>query len=175
MAKLDETRRQVQALASEILSTSKRAIFAIHRGDIKKAASDLQNAEGKMDKADGLVKKEPRLASEGMWRAAQEEFAETDLLLQYITHDKITGTFTDPEIYLGALSDLAGEIVRLSTRAASEGKTAFVKKAHQDVMDIVELLLSMDLTGTLRTKTDQAKSHLRKIEEIEYDLSIRGR
>ena len=38
---------------------------------------------------------------------------------------------------------------------------------------VVRGLTEMDFSGYLRTKYDQAKSHLRKAEEILYDLSLR--
>ena len=34
-------------------------------------------------------------------------------------------------------------------------------------------LVEFDMTGYLRTKYDQAKSSLRKIEQIDYDIKIR--
>ena len=37
----------------------------------------------------------------------------------------------------------------------------------------MDFLLQMDLTGHLRTKVDQAKQHVKKLEEIRYDLSLR--
>ena len=36
-------------------------------------------------------------------------------------------------------------------------------------------LTAMDFSGYLRTKFDQARGHLRRAEEILYDLSLRDR
>jgi hypothetical protein len=34
-------------------------------------------------------------------------------------------------------------------------------------------MAAMNLTGSLRNKFDQGKQHLRRLEDIRYDLSIR--
>jgi hypothetical protein len=39
---------------------------------------------------------------------------------------------------------------------------------------VVENLLRLDLTGYLRQKFDQAKKNLRQLEQILYDLRLRG-
>lgn len=174
---LDRSRRALQALSSEILSGSKRAIFALHRDDRAAAAAELKGAREKLAAGWKLVKAESRIAQEGMWRAAQEEFAEADLFAQYVskgTVNKVAGVADDPDVFIGALSDLSGELSRRAVLLASERDTKAVERIFADVSDIVHLLLQMDLTGSLRTKVDQAKQNLRKLEEIRYDLAIRA-
>ncbi|MBM3204920.1 hypothetical protein FJZ48_03000 [Candidatus Uhrbacteria bacterium] len=169
---LDQARRTLQALSAEILSGSKRAIFAFHRGDAAQAKQELASAREKLKEGWKLVKSESRIAQEGMWRAAQEEFAEADLFDQFLSQGmvgKVNGVAEDPDIFLGAVSDLTGELVRRAVLLATEGKEKEVEKIFQGVTEVVEFLLRMDLTGTLRTKVDQAKQNLRKLEEIRYD------
>ncbi|HEU0051046.1 MAG TPA: hypothetical protein VFQ60_03245 [Patescibacteria group bacterium] len=173
---LDTARRRLQSLSSEILSGSKRAIFAFHRGDDPKAHEELSTARTKLKEGWAIVKKESRIAQEGMWRAAQEEFAEADLLSQYLASGKIGAVkdvAEDPDIFLGGVSDLTGELLRRAVLLASERKEASVEKLFEDVREVVSFLLQMDLTGTLRVKLDQAKQNLRKLEEIRYDLAMR--
>ncbi|MDO8584141.1 MAG: hypothetical protein Q7R83_03105 [bacterium] len=173
---LDTARRRLQALSAEILSGSKRAIFAFHRDDEKKAQAELAIAREKLAEGWGLIKKESRIAQEGMWRAAQEEFAEADLLSQYLADGSVNAVkdvAEDPDIFLGAVSDLTGELVRRAVLLASERKEKEVNTIFRDVQSVVDFLLQMDLTGGLRTKVDQAKQNLRKLEEIRYDLSMR--
>lgn len=178
MRAVDEARRSLQALSAEALSLSKRAIFAFHRDDPAKAATDIEAARERLRAGKEIVAKESRIAQEGSWRAAQEEFAEADLLRQYLTSGKIGAVkdvSDDPDIFLGAASDLAGELVRRAVTLASHGKDEEVHKIVEDMNELVEFLLQMDLTGGLRTKVDQAKQHLRKLEEIQYDLAMRRR
>lgn len=173
---LDTARRSLQALSAEILSGSKRAIFSFHRGDEGKAKEELVHARKRLQAGWQLVKKESRIAQEGMWRAAQEEFVEADLLHQYLSQGKIQqvkDVAEDPDIFLGGLSDMTGELVRHAVLLASQGEEQMIEPIFQDVTEVVTFLLRMDLTGSLRTKVDQAKQNLRKLEEIRYDLAIR--
>ncbi|GEM_PF-90846 len=176
MAITDRARRDLQQVASEGLAASKRAIFAFHREDDVAAHEQLTLAEARLRTGAGIVKKVQKLAQEGSWRAAQEEYAEADLLRQYLEKGvlgRVVAITDDPEIYLGGLSDLTGELVRRSVLHATEGDHATVERIFTDVRRVVELLMEMDLTGGLRSKLDQAKQNLRKLEEIRYDLSLR--
>lgn len=174
-AAVDNGRRALQALASEALSESKRAIFAMHRTDLPGAERQLEKAALALKRGGTLVKKHERLAQEGFWRAAQEEFAEADLFRQYLERGKIgaVSQITDPDIYLGALSDFTGELVRLATLIAAEGEHDDVLRIHEDVEEALSVLLQIDATGSLRTKIDQARKNLRKLEEMRYELSLR--
>lgn len=177
MALLDRSRRELQQVASEGLAASKRAIFAFHREDQMAADEQLALAEARLKTGAAIVKKVPKLAQEGSWRAAQEEYAEADLLRQYLEKGalgKVSVIADDPELYLGGLSDLTGELVRRSVLHATDGDHETVERIFEDVRRVVELLMDMDLTGGLRSKLDQAKQNLRKLEEIRYDLSLRG-
>lgn len=177
MGALDRGRRELQHIASEALGASKRGIFAFHRDDAVGAEGQLTFAQTRLKEGAAIVKKLPRLAQEGSWRAAQEEYAEADLLRQYLekrTLGKVEGIADDPELYLGGLSDTTGELVRRAVLRATEGDQETVERVFADVRYVVEVLMEMDLTGNLRTKLDQAKQNLRKLEEIRYDLSLRG-
>jgi len=177
MKELDASRRALQALSAEILSASKRGIFAFHRGDGKTAKTELAAARKKLDDGRAIIERESRLAQEGMWRAAQEEYSEADLFSQYLSKQKIgrvSGVSDDPDLFIGGLSDLTGELTRRAVLLASERKREDVERIFEDVSAVVDFFLRMDLTGGLRTKVDQAKQNLRKIEEIRYDLAIRA-
>lgn len=174
---LSLARRELAALSSEILSGSKRCIFAFHRDDVGGAQAERKAAQQKIEQGRTLLKKHPLLSEEGSWHAAREEFAEADFLAQYLTEGKIK-TFSDksgdPEIFIGGLSDFVGELVRQAVLLATRGEGERVERMYQDAQEVIAFLLQMDLTGSLRTKTDQAKQHLRKLEEIRYDLSMRA-
>ena len=177
MALVDRSRRELQQIASEALAASKRAIFAFHRDDEQAAHEQLDLAQERLRLGAAIVKKVNKLAQEGSWRAAQEEYAEADLLRQYLERGqlgKVDGIADDAEIYLGGLSDMTGELVRRSVLHATDGDHETVERIFEDVRMVVELLMQMDLTGSLRTKLDQSKQNLRKLEEIRYDLSLRG-
>ncbi len=176
MSALDHARRELQVISSEVLGASKRAIFAFHREDARAAHAELADARRGLQRGWKIIDKQSRIVHEGAWRAAQEEFVEADLLAQYLATGKIgivKGVSEDPDIFLGGLSDLAGELVRRAVSLATRHETETIERIFTDVRAVVGLLLEMDLTGSLRTKVDQAKQHLRKLEEIRYDTAMR--
>lgn len=177
-AALDKTRRQLQALSAEILGTAKRSVFATQRKDEKASMKELATAVMKIKEVKKLVIKEPRLAGEGMWRAALEEYAEASMYHQAMTTGKVGDVAelpNDPDLYLGALSDCTGELTRSAVLAATERNVKEVKRLTAAVREAVEFMLTLNLTGTMRTKFDQAKSNLRKLEEVAFSLSMNQR
>jgi predicted translin family RNA/ssDNA-binding protein len=171
-------RRSLQGLSTEILAASKRAIFAFHRGSYDAAAQELAIAQTRLAEGWNMIEEEPLLRSEGSWRAAREEYTEAHFLSQYLEQKKIDqfdDKEQDPDIFIGGLADLVGELVRQAVLLATKGDSSTIEEMYDAAQEIVEFLLQMDLTGTQRTKTDQAKQHLRKLEEIRYDLALRAR
>ncbi len=175
-AAYETSRREVIKTAGDALNASKRAIFALHRDDTAAADKLLAEASAGLDKVRALITKIPDLVAEGSYRAALEEFVESSLYRQYVRDGRVgevPGEHIDYEIYLGGLTDLAGEIQRRQVRLATEGKLDEVKKCKDAIEEIVEKLLEMDLGGYLRTKFDQAKNSLRRAEEVLYETTIR--
>ena len=177
-ASLDKLRRQLQAASAEILSGSKRSGFATQRGDHKAAAKEIATALAHIKAAKKLIKTEPRLANEGMWRAALEEYAEGKMYHDAMSIGKV-GNIPElpeePDLYIGALSDLTGELTRSAVLAATERNSKEVRRLLEAVRDAIAFMLTLNLTGTMRTKFDQAKGNLRKLEEIAFTLSVNER
>lgn len=172
-------RRQIQAIASEVLGASKRSIFAMQRGDVKGSMLDLQKAATELKKGRIVIKKRKRMEHEGIWRSGLEEYAEAWMYHQVM----IGGTLTaipeidvdETEVYLGALSDLTGELVRSCVLLATEHKKKEVEKLVASIREAVAFLIKLDLSGNLRQKYDQAKQNLRKAEEIAMDLALHSK
>ena len=170
-------RRQIISLANAVLHDSKRVIFSLHRGDLAKAAASLAAIENtllKLDKKFGYG----RLNVEGSYKAAVEEYAEAKTLWQVISGKKVDqfkGVKLSHESYLGGVCDLTGELVRRAINEAAQGRHEEVGKIKGIIGEIMAELVEFDLTGYLRTKYDQAKANLRKIEQINYDINIRNK
>jgi hypothetical protein len=64
-------------------------------------------------------------------------------------------------------------MVRYGVRQVTLGNADVVSHIHETVSMIIEFLLDLDLTGYVRTKFDQAKKNLSRLEEMSYDLAIR--
>ncbi|MCU0679376.1 MAG: hypothetical protein MUC28_02945 [Planctomycetes bacterium] len=171
----ESERRQIISLANVVLHDSKRVIFSLHRGDDKKAAASLIEIEAILHKLEakfGAV----RLQAEGAYKAAVEEYAEAKLLYLVLDSGKIdsfAGLKLSYESYLGGLCDLTGELVRRAVNQAAAGRTEEAERMKTIVNDIMAELVEFDMTGYLRTKYDQAKGNLRKIEQIIYEIKIR--
>lgn len=168
-------RRQIISRANVILHNSKRVIFALHRGEVKQASQSLKDIEKEVQ---GLAKKfgYDRLIKEGAYNAGIEEYVEAKMFFNIISGgkiDKIKDINLSIEAYVGGICDTTGELVRLATNEAAKGHFVEVDKIKNIITDIMAELVEFDITGYLRTKYDQAKGNLRKVEQIVYDISIR--
>ncbi len=174
---LQKARREVLGRSNEALSKSKRAIFALHREDTSSASLLLAQAVELFKQSERLFTSVPELAHEGVYRAALEEYAEARLFQGYLATGKLgklEARAMDPAIYVGGLCDATGEMVRYALRQVTHGNPQAVQDVHEAVAAVIEFLLDLDLTGYLRTKFDQAKKNLARLEEMTYDLAIRG-
>ncbi len=168
-------RRQIISLANVVLHDSKRVIFSLHRGDVKKAEENLKEIEkilAKLEKKFGYK----RINKEGSYKAAVEEYAEAKTLFLVINGkkiDKFKNVRLNYDSYLGGICDLTGELVRRAVNEASQGNHAEVTHIKKIINDIMAELVEFNMTGYLRTKYDQAKGSLRKIEQMDYELKTR--
>ena len=171
----ESERRQIISLSNVVLHDSKRVIFSLHRSDEKKAVASLKEIEGilaKLESKFGLT----RLNEEGSYKAATEEYAEAKLLYLVLSGEKIDAfraVKLNFDSYLGGLCDLTGELVRRAVNQAAAGNTAEAGRMKKLIGDIMAELVEFDMTGYLRTKYDQAKGNLRKVEQIDYEIKIR--
>lgn len=170
----ERTRRQIISRSNEVLFLSKKTIFALHRNDASLAKDNLSIIESSLKK----MEKDftfPRLKEEGAYQAAVEEYIEAQTLSWVISGkkiDSIKGIKIAYDSYIGGLCDLIGEMVRLATNRAAKGDYRSATNLKDQAEVIMVELLDFDLTGYLRTKYDQARGHLRKLEQINYDLKI---
>jgi len=169
-------RHRIGAASSAILRDAKRVIFALHRQETTAAARALTEIESRLKKLDKTFG-HARLNQEGAYIAAGEEYAEAKLL--YLVSVKkslqnFKGLNLSTANYLGGLCDLLGELVRRATNLAAEGKIAEARQIKNTGDEIMAELVNFDFTGYLRTKYDQARGHLRKLEQINYELSLRN-
>jgi predicted translin family RNA/ssDNA-binding protein len=172
---IDKDRLQLSGLSSELLRISKRAIFALQRSDDAEAKSRLKKADELLKSGLKIVSKQPSTRNEGIWRAAIEEYAEAYIFNSFLEGKlKYPPALKDyPDAIYGGLADAAGEMARLSVLSATAGDTKTIERAHEITVQIVEHLAMLELTSALRSKFDQSKSHLRRIEDIRYDMSKR--
>lgn len=167
--------RQIISLANAVLHDAKKAIFSLHRDDLTGAEKTLEEVEAILKNLENKFSFN-RLMEEGSYKAAVEEYVEAKMFWLIMTGkkiDEIKEVRLDYESYLGGLCDLVGELVRWAIKMATEKKYKEVKKIHKIADDIMAELVEFDMRSYLRTKYDQAKGHLRKIEQINYEINLR--
>lgn len=172
-----QARRRLFHASNDATAVAKRAIFALHREDADEAGRLLKEAKDLLVLAAAETKAHPELRGQGPYHAALEEYAEARLFENYLTKGDWKNSETlklDPDIYLGALSDATGELVRYAVRQATKGNIKAVEKARESVETTVGFILELDLTGDLRQKGDQAKRNLRTLEEMMYQIGLVG-
>lgn len=178
-AEYESARREVSKHSSDVLAASKRAIFALQRGDEKSADEMLAAAASSIAMLRKTFGETLSLDEEGAYRAALEEYAEALLVRVFVRKDakSMEGLLDgfDYDIVIAALSDATGELQRLQVKAAIDGRTDDVAELAKAIEDIVAFLTTMDFHGYLRTKYDQAKNSLRRAEDVLYEVKLRSR
>jgi len=170
-------RRDVIKVAGDALHHAKRAIFDMHRDDMKAAAAKLKQSEGLLKALQKKHKNHPAMKSEGAYRAAVEEYVEASLFHQFVTRGsigKVAAFSVEEEVFLAGMCDVPGELYRYAIRAASRGNKKTVEDCEKMSSEIIGSLIEFDLTKYLRTKFDQAKQAHQKLEIVIYELSMRA-
>jgi len=173
----ESERRQIISASNNILFEAKKTIFALQRDDFKIAAAKSSEMEAALRNLAGRFGAE-RLQREGAYKAAVEEYLEGKTLSLAVKNKSLAAVENlnlDYEGYLGGICDMIGELVRYATNRAAAGKFGEVAKIKKIAEDIMSQLIDFDMTGYLRTKYDQACGHLRKLEQMAYEIKLRGK
>jgi translin len=170
-------RRQIISLSNNVLNNSKKAIFAIHRKDLETSRQRIIESEKIIEKMNNKFGSN-RVLEEGSFMAALEEYVEAKLFINFIEKGKISKIKEikiPVESYLGGICDLTGELVRKATNAAINNDFEEIEKINKIINEILNELIDFDITGYLRTKYDQARGNLRKIEQICYEVNLKNK
>ena len=174
----EKHRRIIIRNSNDALQKSKQAIFSLHRDDYKEADRLLKTVEKIFKNLENIFKKKEFLRYEGAYKASIEEYVEAKLFYKYLKTGKVS-EIKEVKVgfngYLGGLSDLTGELSRKATFFATKGNFKEVEKIKNAIDDIMKELIKLNLTGYLRTKYDQAKNSMKRMESVMYDIKIRRR
>ncbi|HRH33339.1 MAG TPA: hypothetical protein PK720_04345 [bacterium] len=167
----NSSRQIIMAACLPLGHEAKKIIFGLQRGE------DQKLALAKIKKSFLLLLKKfgrDRLFREGAFRAALEEYIEA-VFLETVLNNKnispLSEVELDADIYLAALSDVSGELVRRTINLISAHNIKEARRLIDAGKTIVDELLEFDMTGGLRTKYDQARNNLRKLEQLNYEIS----
>lgn len=173
-----ESKIEVQKIGREVIKTSKKLIYSLHRGEIIEAGKLIIAIEGERQKLDKIAK-DQKLRVYGPYKGALSEYVEAVTFYFYLKENRIPSSEeleVDAETYLMGLSDLTGEMMRKAVNDMAKSKYETALTIRDTVDEIHGLMLSLDFDGgEARRKSDQVKWNLNKIEGLVYDAKIRDK
>ncbi|MBU0470584.1 MAG: hypothetical protein KKA62_05270 [Nanoarchaeota archaeon] len=172
----DSERENLIKKSRDVLKLSKQVIYALHRDDVPNATKLVQQIEAEKKLLEGIAKKDNKLAYEGSYKVAIQEYVEALLFYHFVKDGKLVDLKVLPEHFVLGLADLPGELVRKAVFLAGKGQVEKVVKIKDEVDSIYGELLSFDFRDNeIRRKVDAVKYDLRKLEDLVLDLKLRKR
>ena len=171
--KINQERGYCINLSDKLRVLSKTTISFLVKDNFEMAEKNLSEMKKLFETIQNKLKCNPYLYSFSVINIGLEEYLETLFLYSYIKNkpmpniDKLKVT---PEVYLGGLSDMTGELVRLARRHEKQ-----VRSIHSYVSKIYDLIIPISITrnSATRNKLETIGNNLKKIESIIYDLKLR--
>ncbi len=177
MEKFDALREQLIAQSRVVLKSSKAAIYAAHRGDMKDADKLLADGKAIIKKIDKLLAQDAHLANTGAYADALEEYAEAACYVYYLKNKQIPTASQigiDADVYLPALSDVVGELVRKAINSAIKGDYNTALEIKEVVEEIYAELMLFDWRNIpARKKFDAIKYGLEKLEDLSLKIKFK--
>ena len=174
---------------------AKQAIYALHRGDAKKAKGLLDQCESLVQKTLlPIVNEEAPLREGGSFGNLMEEYAEANFFFAWLYGSTTElpenpKTMSPPAVllfpnefapleldsaeYLGGICDLTGEIGRFAVQRATSRDEAGVKLCLQTNKSILIALDTIEHTPKhLNRKMGPLRQSVEKLERILYEMSL---
>ena len=175
MHKLDARREEIIQASREVINISKQIIYAAQRNDLSEADSAIKKIKDKIKK----LKKINIAIDANINSVAFQEYVEAIAFYEFVKNKKIptrASLGVSAEEYLMGLCDLTGELVRKAVYDVIHKKFDEAARIKELVHDIYGEFLKLHLrNGELRKKSDSIKWNLKKLEEVMYDISMKGR
>ncbi len=162
-------------LSDKLRVLSKITISFLVKDNFELSEKNLPEMKKLFDAIQKKMQQNPYLYSFPVINIGLEEYLETLFLYSYIKNrpmPNINSLKVTPEVYLGGLSDMTGELVRLARRHEKQ-----VRHIHDYVANIYELIIPISITrnSQTRNKLETIGNNLKKIEGIIYDLKLRDK
>ncbi|MEK6969197.1 MAG: hypothetical protein AABW48_02100 [Nanoarchaeota archaeon] len=172
----DTERERLIKKSRDVLKLSKQVIYAVHRDELSAAAKLVKQIESEKKKLDIIAKHSWKMALEGSYKVAVQEYVEAILFYNFIKNGKLIDLDASAEHFILGLADLPGELVRKAVFLAGKGNVAGVIKIKDEVDTIYGEMLKFDFRDNeVRRKVDGIKYDLRKLEDLVLDLKLKGR
>ena len=168
-------REELIAKARELIKQSKKAIYALQRGDSGEAASVLKRMRQEVGKLSSYSKD---ASYAGTIKPAIQEYVEAAAFEEFVKTGKLVDRSmlgVSAEHYIAGLCDLSGEVVRKAINAAINDDEKTVITAKSLIERLYYGLRQLDLrNGDLRRKFDGLKYDLKKMEDVLLSMKMRG-
>ncbi|MBS3098103.1 hypothetical protein J4209_04890 [Candidatus Woesearchaeota archaeon] len=176
MEEFDEKRERFIQRSREIIKLSKQIIYAAHRDDLKDATGLVMDIKKRKKELDNISK--VPLDTE-IGNVAVQEYAEALCYYNFVKNREIPTRKeldVDTESYLLGLCDLTGELGRKAVADIIQKKFKQALLIKELVDEIYGEFLKFNLRNSeLRKKSDQIKWNLKKLEDIIFDVKIKGK
>ncbi len=172
----DAKREELIAQSRSILLQSKKAIYAMQRGDTGAAATIVAD----MKKAVAVISKFSQEASyASAVKPAIQEYVEAACFNEFIRTGKLLPSDelgVSAENYIAGLCDVSGEIIRKAVNAAINDDAKTVASAKSYIEALYYGLMQFEFrNGELRRKFDGLKYDLKKMEDLVLSLKLQGK
>src|SRR3989344_1734812 len=175
MHSLDLKREEIIQTSREVISISKQIIYAAQRNDLNEAEASIKKIKDKIKK----LRKVNISTDTNINSVAFQEYVEAIAFYEFVKHKKEptrASLGVSADYYLSGLCDLTGELVRKAIYDVIHKKFDEAARIKELVHDIYGEFLKLHLrNGELRKKSDSIKWNLKKLEEVMYDISMKGR
>ncbi len=177
MERYDMLREELIKRSRDALKLSKKAIYSLHRTELKTARAQLASAKKVITQLNKLLAKDTHLAAVGAYTEAVEEYVEASCYFSVLTKKRLPNAQelgVDIDTYLPGLCDLVGELVRKAINSVIKGD----KKTALEIRDFVtqvyqELMLFDFRNAPVRRKFDSIKYGLEKLEDLALQLKMK--
>lgn len=173
----DRVREELIQASRPINKLAKQSIYALHRDDFPSAKEKQEEALQALQKCFSITE---QALEQGALRAAVEELTESIAFRYVLEHKKLPTKEAlaipqlSAEIFMQALSDVSGELIRYAVKKAAKKEFPEVLFAKQLCEEMQEGFLLFDFRGgELRKKSDMLRHNLSKLETIHYEVSLR--
>ncbi len=167
----------LQHIFGQVRRGAKHSISLTRRGNVKDASAQLKECEQLIKRGIAKAGKDVDIASQGFYREAIEEYVEGKLYWSFVADKEIEFpnyiklTFWD---MLGGWSDFTGELIRRAISLAHEADIREIEKLKTITEKVVEIFSQASFSGKLRNKYDATERNLKRLEEILYELKLKG-
>ncbi|MBR9676883.1 hypothetical protein GOV04_01985 [Candidatus Woesearchaeota archaeon] len=173
----DAKREQLIKDSRDVVVLSKKIIYSTHRSDMTNAKKFIVNIKKNIASLKKQAVKTDGLKNVGAYKVALQEYVEAIAFYEYVKNGTLTNKISlgvDTESYLLGICDLVGELTRYAVNSITRKDLDTPKKVLDFVQTIYGLMMEFDFRNSeLRKKFDSIKYNLKKLEEINYDISIR--